>query len=112
MLIVTYSLVTLSVEQEKTRHILSTLQQRAQDCATYPQRRDAPGLESILNQLTHFDLACRQRNVELYLIPAIRRATQEADSILAELESFQHSGRERFEIRTPPFAAGDGAERT
>ena len=92
MLIVTYSLVTLSVEQEKTRHILSTLQQRTQDYATHPQRCDSRGLESILNQFTQFDLACRQRNVELYLIPAIRRATQEADSLLAELESFSSLG--------------------
>ena len=92
MLIVTYSLVTLSVEQEKTRHTLSTLQQRTQDYATHPQHRDASGLESILNQLAQFDLACRQRNVELYLIPAIRRATQEVDSLLAELESLSSLG--------------------
>jgi hypothetical protein len=87
MLIVTYSLVTLSVEQEKTRHVLSTLQHRTQYYTTYPQRLDAAGLESVLNQLTQFDFTCRQRNVELYLIPAIRRATQKADSLLAELES-------------------------
>ena len=80
MLIVTYSLVTLSVEQEKTRHVLSTLQHRTQEYTTQPQRLDVAGLESVLNQLTQFDFACRQRNVELYLIPAIRRATQEADS--------------------------------
>lgn len=92
MLIVTYSLVTLSVEQEKTRHALSTLQQRTQEYTTRPQRLDAAGLGSVLNQLTQFDVACRQRNVELYLIPAIRRATQEADSLLAELESFSGEG--------------------
>lgn len=92
MLIVTYSLVTLSVEQEKTRHILSALQQRTQHYATQSQCRDTSGLESILNHFTQFDDACRQRNVELYVIPAIRRATQEADSLLAELEAFSTIG--------------------
>ena len=92
MLIVTYSLVTLSVEQEKTRHVLSALQQRIQDYAIQSQHRGRPALESILTHLTQFDVACRQRNVELYVIPAIRRATQEADSLLAELELFSDLG--------------------
>lgn len=92
MLIVTYSLVTLSVEQEKTRHILSALQQHSQQYAMQPQRRDGPGLEAVLNQFTKFDDACRQRNVELYLIPALRRATQEADFLLSELEALSDLG--------------------
>lgn len=92
MLIVTYSLVTLSVEQEKTRNILSALQQRAQHCATQSQCGDTSVLESILDQLMQFDEACRERNIELYVIPAIRRATQEADHLLAELEAFSNLG--------------------
>lgn len=92
MLIVTYSLVTLSVEQEKTRHILSALQQKTENYAMQMQHRGRSGLELILNQFTQFDVACRERNVELYVIPAIRRATQEADSLLAELESFSNMG--------------------
>lgn len=92
MLIVTYSLVTLSVEQERTRNILAALQQRAQHCATQSQCGDTSVLESILDQLTQFDDACRERNIELYVIPAIRRATQEADHLLAELESFSSLG--------------------
>ena len=93
MLIVTYSLVTLTVEQEKTRHLLSALQQRVQQyCATQSQCVEISELEPILNQLMQFDDACRHRNVELYIIPAIRRATQEANALLAELQAGSSAG--------------------
>jgi hypothetical protein len=92
MLIVTYSLVTLSVEQEKTRHILSKLQQHSQHYSAQSQCDDLSGFTSVLHQFAHFDESCRRRNVELYVIPAIRRATQDCDELLIELDELSKKG--------------------
>ena len=87
MLTATYALLTLSVEQKKTSAIFSTLQQYFQGGSENLQRIDPDSLEPVLNQLAQFDESCHRRKVDVYVIPAIRRATKEADSLLAELES-------------------------
>lgn len=92
MLTVTYALVTLSVEQKKSRNILSTLQQQIQSCAEKRGPADRSFIESILYQLVQFDEACRWRNLELYVIPALSRATTEAQALIAELELLSSAG--------------------
>ena len=103
MLTATYALLTLSAEQEKTISICSTLQQYFQSASANPQGIDPDSLEPVLNQLAQFDESCHRRKVELYVIPALRRATRDGDSLLAELESLSSLGvsilsaiRERF----------------
>jgi hypothetical protein len=49
-------------------------------------------LESAIDKLSEFDQYCHSRKVELYVIPAIRKATREADPLLAELESLSLHG--------------------
>ncbi|HXA46970.1 MAG TPA: hypothetical protein VNW52_05020 [Burkholderiaceae bacterium] len=39
------------------------------------------------------DDACHSRNIELYVLPALRSATSEADSVLAEMEALISMGR-------------------
>ena len=56
------------------------------------QEADLPKLESALKKLTQFDQYCHARKVELYVIPAVRGATTEVDSLLAELESMSAHG--------------------
>lgn len=92
MLIVTYSLVTLSIEQQRTRHTLTSLLQHVQSWSQTLHCEDGNSFEMVLNRLAQFDDACHRRNVELYVIPAIRRATQEADALLTELEALSASG--------------------
>ncbi len=87
MLTVTYALVTLSVEQKKARGILSVLQQRIQRSLEELKTIDRSSFESVLYQLVQFDESCHWRNIERYVIPAVRRATTEADPLIAELES-------------------------
>ncbi|MFD2273459.1 hypothetical protein ACFS07_26855 [Undibacterium arcticum] len=55
-------------------------------------------LESIVSQLAKLDESCHRRKVELYVIPAIQKATKEADSLLAELESLSAMGLRIFRI--------------
>lgn len=49
-------------------------------------------LASVVSQLAKLDAVFHQRKLEIYLIPAIRKATQEADPLLAELESLSAIG--------------------
>ena len=92
MLIATYALVALSVEHKKTRVTSSTFQQYLQNSSEDRRGIDPLGLESVVNQLVRFDDSCHQRKVEVYVIPAIRKSTREADSLLAQLESLSALG--------------------
>lgn len=92
MLTVTYALVTLSVEQKKARNILSVLQRQIRTITSELQSVDKSGFESLLYQLVQFDEDCRWRNVELYMIPALRKVTRQADGLIEELEALSASG--------------------
>lgn len=92
MLTATYSLVTISTEQNKTRRILQRLRQYIQGTWKNLQTIDLACVESAFNSLTQFDKYFRTRKVEVYLIPAVRRATNKADSLLAELEELSAIG--------------------
>jgi hemerythrin-like domain-containing protein len=92
MLTATYALVTLSVEQRKARGILTALQQQIRNIAKKSESIDHSCCESILCQLAQFNESCRCRNLQLYMIPAVRRATRDADDLLSELDSFSSTG--------------------
>lgn len=92
MLTATYSLLSLSVEQKSVHKLLSSIQQLVQDSCAGKRCIDPPILESAISQLTKLDEFFRQRKLEIYVIPAIRKATQEADSLLIELESLSAIG--------------------
>jgi hemerythrin-like domain-containing protein len=92
MLTATYSIVTISTEQNNTRRILHRLQQHIRNAWNGLKQIDLASVESAFNNLTQFDKYCRNRKVEVHLIPAIRRVTNDADSLLAELEALSASG--------------------
>lgn len=92
MLTATYSLVAIHAEQDKAHSILSRLQQYIRGAWQGLQALDFSFLESAFNKMLHFDDYCRSRKVELYLIPAMRRVTSEADALIAELESLSAAG--------------------
>ncbi|MFC3107152.1 hypothetical protein ACFQAT_21150 [Undibacterium arcticum] len=96
MLTATYALISLSVEQKRAHKLLSTAQQLVQDSAADKGHIDPVILESIVSQLAKLDESCHRRKVELYVIPAIQKATKEADSLLAELESLSAMGLRIF----------------
>lgn len=87
MLTATYSIVAISAEQNNARKILAKLQQSISAIWKNLQEIDFASVESAVHKLTQFDQFFRSRKVERYVIPAIRNATREVDSLLAELES-------------------------
>ncbi|MFC3110523.1 hypothetical protein ACFQAT_27630 [Undibacterium arcticum] len=92
MLTTTYALLSLSAEQKRVHNLLSTARQLFQDSCADKRRLDRVILESVVSQLAQLDVSCHRRKVEVYVIPAIQKATKEADSLLAELESLSAIG--------------------
>lgn len=85
MLTATYALVTLSLEQARMRSNLLAFQQYVH---AHLRPQSAIGLKQLQyasDSLDRLYQACRQGKIETYLIPAIRRATQQADALLDEL---------------------------
>lgn len=93
MLTATYSLVAIANEQNSMRRMLRKLHQSICSFWNGLHHIDPEHIESAYATLTEFDTCCRQRKVEQYLIPAIRRATREADALLEELEAISASGK-------------------
>jgi len=91
MLTTTYSLIVLSIEQKNARGSLSEIQQYIKSNARNLNDSDPVALESAVDKLSEFDQYCHERKVEMYVIPAIRKVTREADSLLAELEQLSSS---------------------
>lgn len=92
MLTATYAILALSVEQKKAISIFSTLHQYFQSGSANLPGIDPHSLESVLNQIAQFDQSCQRRRVNVYVIPAIQRATKAADALLVELESLSSLG--------------------
>ena len=93
MLTLTYALVALSVEQKKVQGRLSELQQcveKARSAATVIGHSEA---ESLLVEFLRLDDNCQSRNIELYVLPALRSLSPQADSRLAEVDEIAAKGR-------------------
>ena len=94
MLIATYALLTLSIEQKKERSFISRIQQYLQVNAATPQEIDPARIESQLDELSQFAEARHQGKVEAYLMPAVRNATDEAGRLLDDLELLSQAGND------------------
>lgn len=93
MLTATYSLVAIANEQNSMRRILRRLHQGIRRLWDSLYSGEPKSLESAYASLAEFDRCCRQRKVERYLIPALRRVTVEADILAQELEAISAAGR-------------------
>lgn len=85
MLTATYTLVALSVEQANIRVSLQSFQKYVQATLLRQHGMSLNQLEFAYESLNRLYQACHWRKIEMYLIPAIRQATQQADSLLEEL---------------------------
>jgi hemerythrin-like domain-containing protein len=92
MLTGTYALLTLSVEQKKERNFISRILHYLQINAGKPQDIDPACLQSQLHELTQFAESRHKRKVERCVIPAVRKATDEAGSLLEDLEALSRIG--------------------
>lgn len=92
VLTATYSLVAIAAEQDNARSVLSRVRQYIQATWKGFQNIDFAFLENAFNKLMQFDSYCRNRKLELYVIPALRNAGREAEALIAELESLSRKG--------------------
>ncbi len=86
MLTATYSLVAITAEQDNARSILRRLQHYIQTTWNGLQSIDFAAIETSFNRLMQFDEYCHSRKIEMYLIPALRSASREAELLIAELD--------------------------
>ena len=83
-----YSPVMLAGEQQSARRILDKLMQCLRSDAWQAHDGiDLDWLETAFNKLLMIDRYCHERKIERYVIPAIRRASTDADALLDRLET-------------------------
>lgn len=97
MLTLTYALVALSVEQKKVQGRLLELQQAVQKARILKSGAGQSSVESriekLLEEFAQLEEAFGSRNIELYVLPAIRSITPDADQLLAEIDAIATKGR-------------------
>lgn len=85
MLTATYTLVALSVEQATVRMNLQSFQKYVRSTLMQQNSVTLSQLEYACETLNQIYQACHWRKIDMYLIPAIRDATERADQLLEEL---------------------------
>jgi hemerythrin-like domain-containing protein len=91
MLTATYTLVALSVEQSSVRLSLLSFQKYVRSTLMQQNSMTLSQLEYACENLNSLYQACHWRKTEMYLIPAIREATERADQLLEELNRLNQS---------------------
>jgi hemerythrin-like domain-containing protein len=91
MLTATYTLVALSVEQASVRLSLLSFQKYVRTTLMQQNRMTLSQLEYACENLNTLYQACHWRKTEMYLIPALRDATERADQLLDELNRLNQS---------------------
>lgn len=91
MLTATYSIIALKIEQNRACWTFSSIQQYILSSIRNIKNTSGIDFESMLNRLTQFEQYCHRRKVEVFVIPALRKITREADALLAELESLSEA---------------------
>lgn len=92
MLTATYSMVAIAAEQDKTRTMLSRLQQYLQGAWKGLQSIDFTILETAFGKLLQFDRYLGTRKLERHLIPVVRNTGREAEGLVAELDALSAKG--------------------
>jgi hypothetical protein len=87
MLTATYSIVALKAEHKKARWTFSSIQQYIRKGICNIRAARKIDFEQMLNQLAQFEKYYVERKIQVFLIPALRKLTREADSLLDEIET-------------------------
>lgn len=104
MLTATYSLVAISAEQKNSLTILEKLQHIVRACLDKIQGPDLGSLRTIFEKFAQFEHYLHTRKMVLYVIPAIRGANDEVDTLLAELEGMSARGMVLFDLAKEKLA--------
>lgn len=86
MLTATYTLVSLSVEQAKVRGSLQSLQKLLETNFVHQSALTPGQVTYACDVVKRLYESCHWRKLDLFLIPAIRHATRDADELLHSLE--------------------------
>lgn len=92
MLITTYVLLTLSVEQKKERSFIAHIRNYLLANAGKQQEIDPAHLQAQLDELAGFAETRHRHKLERCLMPAVRLASAEATPLLADLELLGRTG--------------------
>jgi hypothetical protein len=87
MLTFTYSIVALKVEHKKARWTFSSVQRYIMNGIRNIKGASKMDVESMLQRLSQFEHYYQERKIQVFLIPALRKLTHEADPLLDEIES-------------------------
>lgn len=111
MLTATYTLVALSVEQATVRMNLQSFQKYVRSTLMQQNSVTLAQLEYACETLNQIYQACHWRKVDMYLIPAIREATERADQLLDELNHLNQSALESIRHLQDQYGAlADGRD--
>lgn len=86
MLTATYTLVALSVEQASVRFSLQSLQQQLETNFIHQNALSAGQVSYACDVVKRMYESCHWRKLDMFLIPAIRNATAEAEDLLHSLD--------------------------
>ncbi len=92
MLTATYTLVALSVEQASVRMGLKSLQQLIHTNFAHQGVLSPSQVTQACDAVRRLYESCHWRKLDMFLIPAIRRATNTADALLQDLEELGRAG--------------------
>jgi hemerythrin-like domain-containing protein len=88
MLTTTYSLIVINLEQKITQKMLLALEINMRNAhCNKDQKIDLSHIKTIVSKFVQFDTYFHTRKIEIYVIPAIRKATENVNALLAELDS-------------------------
>lgn len=93
MLLATYALLTLSIEQKEERRLIARIRSYVAKYNKRPNEIDPGILASELNKLGALAEAHHKEKLEDCLIPAVREASTEAAPLLDHLASLRRTGR-------------------
>lgn len=98
MLTATYTLVALSVEQGNVRVSLQSLQELIQSNFIHQDVLTPGQVGYALDAVKRMLDSCHWRKLDMFLIPAIRNATSDADSLLHTLDELARAAADAVSL--------------
>lgn len=110
MLTATYTLVTLAVEQTRFRVALQSLRQTVRAHCANQDALTAAQVEYATSAMHRLHDAWQLRQLDKYLVPAVRRVTRLADDLLAECDALSAQAADALAVSGAFEGAIDDAE--
>lgn len=113
MLTATYTLVALSVEQANVRVSLQSLQQQIDNNFVHQSALTPGQVGYACDAVKRMYESCHWRKLDMFLIPAIRSATRQADELLQNLDELGRAAADAvgvLAIRLGSTAVDTGAK--